>query len=85
MSCITRADLHRQVDELSAEHLAILERSPSVLGGLLVFPGTRVPAAALLDYLAAGDSLGAFLDDFPSVRVSKRSRCWSSPAPLMPT
>jgi uncharacterized protein (DUF433 family) len=36
--------------------------------GLLVFRGTRVLARALLDYLAAGDSLEAFLDDFPSVR-----------------
>jgi uncharacterized protein (DUF433 family) len=25
-----------------------------------------VPARTLLDYLAAGDSLDAFLDDFPS-------------------
>jgi hypothetical protein len=39
-----------------------------VLGGLPVFRGTRVPARALLEYLAAGDSLETFLDDFPSVR-----------------
>ena len=26
-----------------------------------------MPARALLDYLAAGDSLDTFLDDFPSV------------------
>jgi uncharacterized protein (DUF433 family) len=85
MSCITRADLHRQVDELSAEHLAILERSPSVLGGLLVFPGTRVPAAALLDYLAAGESLGAFLDDFPSVRREQAIALLELARALMPT
>ena len=27
-----------------------------------------MPARTLLDYLAAGDSLDTFLDDFPSVR-----------------
>jgi uncharacterized protein (DUF433 family) len=68
MSNIDRADLHRQIDELSTERLAVVERSPDVLGGLLVFRGTRVPVSALLDYLAAGDSLDKFIDDFPSVR-----------------
>ena len=29
--------------------------------------GTRVPVKTLLDYLEAGDSLGEFLDHFPSV------------------
>jgi hypothetical protein len=38
------------------------------MGGLPVFRGTRVPARALLDYLADGDSLDTCLDDFPSVR-----------------
>jgi uncharacterized protein (DUF433 family) len=33
-----------------------------------VFVGTRVPVKNLIDYLAAGDSLDVFLDDFPSVR-----------------
>lgn len=40
---------------------------PEILGGATVFAGTRVPAAALMDYLEAGDSLDEFLDDFPSV------------------
>lgn len=42
--------------------------SPEVLGGTLVFQGTRVPAQSLLDYLNDGYSLEAFLDCFPSVR-----------------
>ena len=67
MVSINRADLHRQIDDLPIERLAVVERSPDVLGGLPVFCGTRVPVRALLDYLAAGDSLDAFLDDFPSV------------------
>jgi uncharacterized protein (DUF433 family) len=65
---LTRADLHHQLDRLSPERLAVIERSPEVLGGLSVVRGTRVPARVLLDYLAAGDSLDTFLDDFPSVR-----------------
>ena len=68
MTTITHADLHRQIDALPAERLEVVERSPEILGGLPVFRGTRVPARALLDYLAAGDSLEMFLEDFPSVR-----------------
>lgn len=40
---------------------------PGVLGGTLVFKGTRVKAQTLLDYIAAGDALEDFLEDFPSV------------------
>lgn len=38
-----------------------------ILGGTLVFKGTRVKAQTLLDYLAAGDTLEDFLEEFPSV------------------
>ena len=38
-----------------------------IQGGLPVFAGTRVPVAYLLDYLAAGQSLGDFLREYPSV------------------
>jgi uncharacterized protein (DUF433 family) len=37
------------------------------LGGEPVFKGTRVPVRSLFDHLGAGDSLAAFLDDFPGV------------------
>jgi uncharacterized protein (DUF433 family) len=40
---------------------------PDVLGGTPVFSGTRVAVKTLTDYLEAGDSIDAFLDDFPSV------------------
>lgn len=46
---------------------APIHSDPEILGGTTVFVGTRVPAAALIDYLEAGDSLEAFLDDFPTV------------------
>ena len=37
------------------------------MSGTPVFAGTRVPAQTLIDYLAAGESLDEFLDDFPTV------------------
>jgi len=40
---------------------------PEVMGGELVFVGTRVPVYNLFDYLKAGDSLDEFLEQFPSV------------------
>jgi len=46
---------------------AVVHSNPEILGGTPVFVGTRVPLKNLLDYLAAGDNLETFLDDFPSV------------------
>ena len=46
---------------------SVIHRDPDILGGTPVFTGTRVPVHTLLDYLEAGDSLGEFLEDFPSV------------------
>jgi uncharacterized protein (DUF433 family) len=45
----------------------IISRSNDVMGGTPVFAGTRVPVQTLLDYLEAGDSIGEFLEGFPSV------------------
>lgn len=44
-----------------------VERNPDVLWGTPVFAGTRVPIAALLDYVATGAGVEAFATDFPSV------------------
>jgi uncharacterized protein (DUF433 family) len=41
--------------------------SPEVMSGTPVFKGTRVPIQTLIDHLEAGDGLGVFLADFPSV------------------
>lgn len=46
---------------------SVVHSDPEILGGTPVFRGTRVPVRTLLDYLEAGDSLGDFLEDFPSV------------------
>jgi uncharacterized protein (DUF433 family) len=45
----------------------VVHSDPEILGGTPVFVGTRVPLQNLIDYLAAGDSLDEFLDQFPSV------------------
>ena len=85
MVSINRADLHRQIDELSSERLDVVERSSDIMDGVPVFRGTRVPARALLDYLAAGDSLETFLDDFPSVRREQAIALLELTRELMPS
>jgi uncharacterized protein (DUF433 family) len=50
-----------------ASTLGIIHSNPDILGGTPVFVGTCVPMKTLLDYLEAGDSLGVFLEHFPSV------------------
>ena len=46
---------------------SVVHSNPDILGGTLVFVGTRVPLQALIDYLQRGHSLEEFLDDFPTV------------------
>jgi uncharacterized protein (DUF433 family) len=41
---------------------------PKILGGELVFVGTRVPIKSLFDHLEAGESIDEFLMGFPSVK-----------------
>ena len=45
----------------------LIEVNPEKMSGAPCFKGTRVPVTHLLDYLEAGDSLGDFLTDFPTV------------------
>jgi uncharacterized protein (DUF433 family) len=47
---------------------AIMHSDPDILGGTTVFVGTRVPVQSLFEHLEAGDSIGDFLEGFPSVR-----------------
>jgi len=47
---------------------SVVHSDPEILGGTPVFRGTRVPVKNLLDYLAAGDTLDQFLEDFPTVK-----------------
>ncbi len=44
-----------------------ISAEPEVMGGTVVFTGTRVPVQTLLDYLEAGETIDDFLEGFPSV------------------
>ena len=46
----------------------VIHSDPEILGGTVVFVGTRVPVQSLFDHLEAGDSIVDFLEGFPSVR-----------------
>ncbi len=46
---------------------SVVSMSSEVMGGALVFLGTRVPVETLLDYLKAGESVDDFLEGFPTV------------------
>lgn len=41
---------------------------PETMGGTPVFTGTRVPIQSLFDYIETGETLGEFLENFPSVK-----------------
>ena len=45
----------------------VVHSDPEIMSGTPVFVGTRVPVKTLFDYLAAGDPLEEFLDNFPTV------------------
>jgi uncharacterized protein (DUF433 family) len=44
-----------------------ITRDREIQGGTPVFTGTRVPVAVLLDYLADGQPLDRFLEQYPTV------------------
>ena len=46
----------------------VFQSDPEILGGTPVFAGTRVPVQNLIDYLEDGESIGEFLEGFPSVK-----------------
>jgi len=49
----------------------LMDQSRNVLGGTLVFAGTRVPVQSLIDYFEEGKTIGDFLNDFPTVRKTQ--------------
>lgn len=63
---------------------SVWSRDPEVMGGELVFTGTRVPVRSLFDHLEAGDSLDDFLEGFPSVTraqaIAALEACWTAVA-----
>ena len=54
---------------ITLEHSPVAS-SPGILGGIVVFRGTRVPAQTLIDYLNDDFSVEEFLAFFPSVSES---------------
>lgn len=46
----------------------LITSDPEVLGGQIVFAGTRVPVESLFDHLEESISLEEFLEDFPTVK-----------------
>jgi uncharacterized protein (DUF433 family) len=49
----------------------VVERSDDVMSGTPVFRGTRVPIQTLFEYLDAGQSIGEFREDFPTVTAEQ--------------
>ena len=49
----------------------LIDSMPGRHSGDLCFAGTRVPVSTMFECLAGGDSLGAFLAAFPSVRTEQ--------------
>ena len=57
---------------MSMENLkGVVQSDPEIMGGTLVFAGTRVPLQNLIDALDGGESVEDFLEGFPSVNHSQ--------------
>ena len=68
---------------MTARELAVMLREEGIESQV----PERVPVKTLLDYLASGDNLDEFLDDFPTVRrrCSRRGQAASTVRALMLT
>jgi len=60
--------------EIRMSKSSVFHSDPEILGGTVVFKGTRVPLQNLMDYLEGGYTLDEFLDDFPSVTKDQAIR-----------
>jgi uncharacterized protein (DUF433 family) len=47
--------------------MKVINIDKDIMGGKPVFAGTRVLISSLFDYLETGESIEAFLEDFPAV------------------
>ena len=45
----------------------LFESNPGILGGELIFKGTRIPVDVLFENLASGAPLESVLEDFPGI------------------
>jgi uncharacterized protein (DUF433 family) len=46
---------------------SVVTIDPGIMSGAPCFSGTRVPVRTLIDYIEGGDTLDAFLEQFPTV------------------
>jgi uncharacterized protein (DUF433 family) len=46
---------------------SVVKIDPEIMSGTPCFAGTRVPVRTLIDYIEGGETLGEFLEDFPTV------------------
>jgi uncharacterized protein (DUF433 family) len=53
------------------ENEPVIHSDPEIMGGTLVFIGTRVPLETLFDYLRADEPMAEFLEDFPIVSIEQ--------------
>ena len=49
----------------------VITSNPEVMGGAVVFRGTRVPVETLFDHIEDGISIDEFLEGYPSVSRSQ--------------
>lgn len=49
------------------DRLPVVHSDPEIMGGTVVFVGTRVPLSNLIEYLEGDYTLDEFVDHFPSV------------------
>ena len=47
--------------------ISVIQTDPQIQSGAPVFYNTRVPIRSLFDYLATGETIESYLEDFPSV------------------
>lgn len=59
--------MSRTVNEETVNFETAIWSDPERMSGTPCFYGTRVPVQTLFDYLAGGDSLDSFLEDFEGV------------------
>ena len=52
-----------------------IESDPHILRGKACIKGTRIPAALLLGYLAAGRDAGQIIEQFPDLSAADISAC----------
>lgn len=60
-----RHELKRMSQELLLQN--IVERNPAICSGQLVFSGTRIPVAVVVEQLRAGISPAELQEDFPQL------------------